>query len=144
MRPILLVLALLIAATAASAFPYVDGNRYDRARVFGLCDTLNIPAAGRSRTIYLVANTANVGIDSVLNAWRNTGTAPAFRRIQGMRLIPADANECAMIWTIYRDGATSNQRFTLQTYYWMEFPVEADSIVIKAVSAACVLTYCAW
>lgn len=144
---IALVLCLLVAASVAGSFPIIDGNSHDRARTYAACDTLGIPAgpSGRSRTIYLVSGTA-VGTDSVLNTWRNTGTAPTFRRIQGMRICNSDASGALLIVTVHRDGATSSMnRLFLWPYVWHWLPIEADSIVIKSATAsASNIAYCAW
>jgi hypothetical protein len=146
-RLLWIALALALAASASGAFPYVPGNTVKRGRSYLACDTVTAPAGptGRTRTIYLISGTA-VGADSVLNVWRNVGTVPTFRRIQATRWTTNDANGSLVIVTIYRDGATSAMnRIFVTPFQWMEFPVEADSIVFRSANGSTApIVYCAW
>lgn len=148
MRLALILIALACATVAAQAFPIVDGNTAMYGRTYVACDTVTAPAGptGRTRTIYLIAGTA-VQSDSVLNVWRDGGAVPAFRRIQGMRFSTNNISAGSIVvMTIHRDGATSSMnRMYVTPYAWMDFPVEADSIVFRSATASTApLVYCAW
>jgi hypothetical protein len=135
--PIACLVIALAAAQAWAGFPYMSNttgaNTYAQAAIFPVMDTISIPI-NRVRGIYLIApssGTVRIGVDSLLEAWRNGGAAPKFKKIQHLILYNNSLVEEQIRMTIFDDRGTSHFRWVNQAYQVLDLPIEADSIQLQ-------------
>lgn len=130
-----LALALLCAASLASAFPIMSGNSYNKARKGIVFDTLYAPL-NVTRSVYFIdcpQGTVRSNMDSLVQLWKNGGAAPRLRRMQHLILWEAGAgSDIVFDLTIFRDNATSvNRGIYMPSDRWIDLPIEADSLQFK-------------